>query len=367
MEEREIQALLIKYAEGKCTEEEKVLVESAYLLENERYTDELSKEAIAGDLAEVFRELPRPVRKIQMWPKIAAAACIVLALGIGLYVFRNSNSSAKKTDSYTNLISPGKNTATLTLASGKVIQLAGSKAGVVINASQFTYDDGTRIGSNNEAGYQTISTPNGGQYKIVLPDGSRIMLNAATTLRFPSNFHGLPTRTVELKGEAYFEVAKDKHHPFLVTAGDQKVEVLGTHFNIASYSEQPEIKTTLIEGSVKVSSIKSGLTKQLSPGQQATFSGNTINIQDIDVDDAVAWKNGYFMFNYESLEEVMVKISRWYDIDVQYDDATVKSTIFFGTISKFESITKVLNMLERTKKVKFQVDGRIIKVISRTK
>lgn len=367
MGEREIQALLIKYAEGKCTEEEKALIESAYLLENTKYTDEVSNEEIASDLAQVFTKLPRPNRQRQLWPKIAAAACMILAFSVGWYVFTNSNQQLKKSDSYANGILPGKNTATLTLASGKVIQLTGSKKGVVINASQFAYDDGTRIGSNNESGYQTISTPNGGQYKIVLSDGSQIMLNAATTLRFPSNFRGLSSRTVELKGEAYFEIAKDKLHPFLVTAGDQKVEVVGTHFNITSYSEESEIKTTLLEGSVKVSSLKTGLTKYLNPGQQASFSENAINVQDVEVEDAVAWKNGYFMFNYENLEDVMGKISRWYNIEVQYDDPSVKSVVFFGTISKFESILKVLNMLERTKKVKFQVNGRIIKVIRTAK
>ena len=366
MEERIIQALLIKYAEGKCTEEEKALVESAYLFENTTHADELSKEDISNDLAEIFNELPRPNRKRQLWPKIAAAACLVLASGVAMYVFINPGAKQKKAvPSYTNIILPGKNTAALTLVSGKIIQLTEAKKGVVIHTSQITYEDGTPITGNNETGYETISTPNGGQYRIVLSDGSQIMINAASTLRFPSNFHGSATRTVELKGEAYFEVAKDKLHPFLVTAGDQKVEVLGTHFNVAGYSDEPEIKTTLLEGSVKVSSLATGATRQLNPGQQASFSRNGINIKKVDVDDEVAWKNGYFMFNYETLEEVMLKISRWYDIKVQYEDPAVKSIVFFGTISKFERFSKVLNMLERTKKVKFLVDGRVVTIKNR--
>ncbi|MDB5158852.1 MAG: iron dicitrate transport regulator FecR [Mucilaginibacter sp.] len=366
MEEKGIQVLLIKYTEGKCTEEEKALVESAYLFENTRHTDDLSKEDISDDLAAIFNELPRESKKRQLWPKLAAAACIFLALSAMFYIFTKSGTETKKPANYTNVILPGKNTAALTLASGEIIQLSGAKRGIVIQPNQIAYEDGTPVRGNIESGYETISTPNGGQYQIVLSDGSRIMINAATSLRFLSNFRGLATRTVELKGEAYFEVAKDKLHPFLVTGGDQTVEVLGTHFNIANYSDGHEIKTTLLEGAVKVSSLKAGVTRRLNPGQEASFSGNGINIKNVDVDDAVAWKNGYFMFNYETLEEVMIKISRWYDIEVRYEDPAIKSIVFFGTISKFESISKVLNMLERTKKVKFLIDGRVIKIKSLT-
>jgi transmembrane sensor len=366
MDEKEIHDLLIKYAEGNCTPDEKALVETAYLLENSRHADELSKQEIARDLADVLTRLPQPYRQRQLWPKAVAAACMILALGAGWFLYQRSDGELKKKEIYSTLILPGKNRATLTLASGKVITLNSSKKGIVINAAQYTYDDGTQVANGNESGYQTISTPKGGQYNVVLSDGSQIMLNAATTLRFPSDFHGLAARNVELKGEAYFEIAKDKTHPFTVTSGDQKVEVLGTHFDVESYPENAEIKTTLLEGAVKVSSLKTGLTKHLMPGQQASFLANGINIKDVEAEDAIAWKNGYFMFNYETMEEAMTKIARWYDIKVEYTDPSVKNIVFFGTISKFESISKVLNMLERTKKVEFQVEGRIVKISNRS-
>jgi transmembrane sensor len=360
MEEKQIKALLTKYAEGKCSPEEEALLESAYLLDNESHAHELSEEEIESDIKAVFDALPRPIKRNTTWSKVAIAACLIVALGTGLLLFENSVEKQKKPAAYSVAIKPGKDAATLTLPSGNLIVLNGSKKGITINAKELAYDDGTKIGSNEEIGDQIINTPKGGQYKVVLPDGTLVILNAASSLKFPSTFKGAVSRNVELRGEGYFEVAKDKKHPFRVTAGGQEVEVLGTHFNISNYPEDTEIRTTLLEGSVKVSSINKSFNKMIKPGQQAAFANGGILVSNVDVDDAVAWKNGYFMFNYETLESVMLKISRWYDIEVKYDDPSIKDIVFFGTISKFENISKVLNMLERTKKVKFQINGRTL-------
>lgn len=363
MEEQEIKKLLIRYAEGKCTEEEKSLVESAYLFQEDHTPDGLTNESVSNDLSAIYDKLPKPRSASRIWYRVAAAACVFICLTVGLFKVYVQSPGKQNADKYVvNPILPGKNVASLTLSNGKVIPLQGAKQAVVINTKELSYQDGSPIANTADTGYQSVQTPKGGQYKVVLSDGTEIMLNADTYLKYPTNFQGLKNRKVELKGEAYFEVAKDKHHPFLVETGDQKIEVLGTHFNVSHYDNEPEIKTTLLEGAVKVTINKTALTKELRPGQQSTFAQNNLRVRDVETDDAVAWKNGYFMFNYERLDHVMLEISRWYNVDLTYDDPSLKNTIFFGTISKFNDISKVLNMLERTKKVKFEIEGRVVRV-----
>ena len=307
-------------------------------------------------------------RRPGFWPMIAAAAAIVLAIGAGIF-FYTGNTTLKKTYAYTNDIAPGKNGATLTLANGKKIYITDAEtgklaeqAGVSIHKTadgQIIYE--IKKGTDEKPEYNVLQTANGQQTQVILPDGSKVFLNAASSIRYPSSFVTFKERKVELDGEAYFEVSKDKIHPFIVSTSLQEVKVLGTHFNINSYKEAPNVKTTLLEGAVSIKTL-SGEGAILTPGQQAAVDGKKISVNEVETAYEVAWKNGYFLFNNENLNAIMETLCRWYNIRVKYDDPALKNELFFGKISKYENVSKILKMLERTDIVKFKIEGNSITI-----
>ncbi|MDO7744629.1 MAG: FecR family protein, partial [Pedobacter sp.] len=219
-------------------------------------------------------------------------------------------------------------------------------------------------------------TPRGGEYKVNLPDGTTVWMNAASSLKFPVQFNGRQ-RKVNLKGEAYFEVAKvttkelikgkqvTTRLPFIVETEKQDVQVLGTHFNVNAYAEEAITKTTLLEGAVSVSLVSTPKnlnpeTYYLQPGQQANLNGNSIKVMAADIEEAMAWKNGLFMFNGQDLEGIMKQVERWYDVDVVFSDNSLKTQTFKGTISRFKKISQLLEVLESTGSVHFTMEGRRI-------
>ena len=219
-------------------------------------------------------------------------------------------------------------------------------------------------GTSAEILYNTISTPRGGQYQLILADGTKVWLNSSSSLRFPSNFTG-DERKVTLTGEGYFEVAKNAAMPFKVeVAGKEEVKVLGTHFNINAYEDESNINTTLLEGKVEVTSFANKFSNILSPGQQAKLNtAGQIKINNqVDVEQVVAWKNGVFQFGDEmDIYSVMKQISRWYDLEVTYK-GNVSGDIG-GSISRNVTVSKVLNMLEIASELKFEVNGRKVLVM----
>lgn len=302
---------------------------------------------------------------------IASAAAIIVMLGIG-FLFYNHQSRQDRDTALANNIAPGKNSATLMLSNGKKIILSQAirgklavQAGVTISKTA----DGKlvyKIGNETSAGKNSnniLSTARGEQYQVVLPDGSHVWLNAASSLKYPASFADQQQRKVELTGEAYFEVAKDKAHPFIVKTAQQEVEVLGTHFNVEAYSDELAIKTTLLEGSVQVAALNGSKVK-IKPGEQAYLINNGLNIREADLDAAVAWKNGEFMFNSEPLENIMNKVARWYDVKIEFKANDMKSKTFDGTISRFDNVAKVLKKLELTGHVHFRIDKRTIIVMN---
>lgn len=373
MKEQEIQDLLIKYAEGKCTEEEIALIENAYLHENVSYTSDLTRDDISADLKEVFLLLPKSGRSIKLWRSIASAAAVFLVFAIGWWFLdtRDLGIQDHKSHHAINDISPGRNRATLALANGKMIPLSELKKGIIIDASKLNYSDGTVLSSSKvELGQvATIITPRGGTYMVILQDSTKVWLNAASTLKFPTSFAGLKKREIEINGEAYFEVAKDKAHPFIVVSRGQKVEVLGTHFNINNYNDEENVKTTLLEGSVRVSS-GNGISNNsaevktmiLKPGEQSIVESNVISIRNVDVRAAVAWKNGEFLFKENDFKQAMRVIARWYDVEVEYDPSAPKDFRLGGFISRSKNLSSVLSLIELTGKVHFKVEGRRILV-----
>ena len=315
-----------------------------------------------------------PVAKVIFltWQRWVAVAAVVLCL-IGLWYIYPANKTAtpiiasqKKT--VQKEIAAGGNHAILTLADGSTIVLDDAKNGDVTQQGTtkiIKLDSGKLAYINDRQPsdvivYNTISTPRGGQYEIVLPDGSHVWLNAVSSLNFPTSFSGT-NRNVALTGEAYFEVSKNKSMPFIVAIGETKVTVLGTHFNVNAYTDEKNIITTLMEGSVKFSGKDE--ERLLNPGQQSVYD-NTIHslmVKKADVSQAIAWKDGFFEFSNTDLGTIMRQIARWYDVDISYK-TTIKDVAYGGGISRKLNLTEVLRLLE-TSGVKFKIDNRKITVL----
>ncbi len=268
--------------------------------------------------------------------------------------------------SLANEVLPGRNQARLTLGDGSMISLDDTKNGKLASPG------GTQISklANGQVVYSvvdinhqeilsnTLTTPRGGQFRLTLPDGSIVWLNSASSITYPTAFAG-KERKVNVTGEAYFEIAHDASKPFLVSVNGMAISVLGTHFNINAYSDEGAIKTTLLQGSIRLSS--AGMATLLKPGQQAQVVGRTFTlVNDVDLEEVVAWKNGYFSFTKADLQTVMRQIARWYDVEITYE-GTIPDRQFGGKISRNSNVTEVLKILQETK-VHFRIDGRNIVV-----
>lgn len=373
MRDPEIKELLERFKAGESTDEE--LIKIRYWLHHfntvgQPHLTETELKAANKDMwLAISLSTETEVAKIyNNWPlrAIAALTVLLLVLGLGIYLIKKSPAAAVD---FTADIKPGGNKASLTLADGKAINLSDGKTGLNLQTKALSYIDGAQLHvALPVAGTNTLSTPRGGQYQLILPDGSKVWLNAASKLSFPASFAGQAQRRVQLTGEAYFEISKNKDQPFLVKTGNQEVEVLGTHFNVSNYKDTQGVRTTLLEGSVKVSELAANPGEQakkviLKPGQQAQFSAQAFEVKTVDPEIAIAWKDGLFSFRNEPLEDIMQKIARWYDADVMYQDTATRKKRFGGTISKFGQVSEVLSMLALTGEVHFKIEGRTITVM----
>ncbi|MGV3685232.1 MAG: FecR family protein [Daejeonella sp.] len=377
MDRNEIINLLKRYNSGNCSDEEKAIIESWYLQYRDNSAASLTEEERLDDLQSVFDALPLPqnARRYRVLPlyKIAAAVAAVFIVVLGIYFYRSQQTDTRLAQVIETKIVPGGTKATLTLSDGSRIILDDAETGVLASQSGVSIQktaDGQLIysvsnstapaaQSGNELMYNTIETPVGGSYQINLPDGTKVWLNAASSLSFPTKFSD-GSRVVKLTGEAYFEVAKNKHMPFSVKFNKQVVEVLGTQFNINSYTDEGADKTTLFEGSVRLSQGSKQVV--LKPGQQAVYEKDEMKVKDTDLEEALAWKNGYFMFKNENIKSIMRKIARWYDVEVSYS-GNIPDIGFGGTISRSTDITEVLNALQLTNSIHFKIEGRRITVM----
>ncbi|SMD11252.1 FecR family protein [Pedobacter nyackensis] len=389
MEENKAQALLKKYLAGNCTEEEKAMLESWYLERDLEIYPDMNAEERLADKQQILASLEQaiaPKKRNILWPKMAGIAAVAfVTISFGLYTYLIKNSPVQQSPVMAKAdVPPGGNKAVLTLANGQTINLSSNKKGIVIKTGTLAYNDGTKINTTTTDQRQTsakniISTPVGGNYQVVLPDGTQVWLNSASSLSYPTNFNARD-RKVEITGEAYFEVAKmmikdkanqgkERRMPFVVESKDQIVEVLGTHFNINSYMDENATKTTLLEGSVRVSASgarHSNLQQHnvvLKPNQQAILTGsNQITVQQVDAESEISWKNGYFKFN-EDIKSIMNKIARWYDVDVVYKPGVDLSQTFSGEVSNSRNVSVLLKVMELTGNVHFKVEGRRIIVM----
>jgi len=376
MEKLDVKSLIERYNNGTLSKEERAMLESWYISEVRSNKNYQGLEENLAKLDQNFMHIIGAEEKkgIKLWPRVAVAASFFAVLGLSLY-FYNSKSPDKLEQANVELadIDPAGNKAYLTLGNGKRIALTGASNGTIAEQANVKITktaDGQLVyviaennsGASSKLEYNTIETPNGGRYEIALPDGTHVWMNAASSLKYPASFASLKERRVELQGEAYFQVAKDKQHPFIVKTAQQEVKVLGTHFNINSYADEPEVRTTLLEGSVNVSNLKSKNSKILKPGQQATVNGNDLKVSGADVDQALSWKNGDFVFVGEDLKAVMRQVARWYDVEIEYQ-GNINSSGVVSTISRTKKLSQVLKALQINQGIHFKVEGRRVLVM----
>ncbi|QNK63472.1 FecR domain-containing protein [Pedobacter sp. PAMC26386] len=364
MENQKAKDLIQKYIDGTATQKERDILNAWYIQRSNSTIDEMPEPNYAYWNKKIGDQLPRAAKTTPIWSRYSAAAAIILIAWASLLFLKQYHQKTNQIISaVTADITPGKNSATLTLANGKKIILSdvtsgalAEEAGVSISKTkegQLVYEIEDSNSQTNQM--NTLTTANGETYQVRLPDGSLVWLNAASSLTYPTSLNKGDVRRVELKGEGYFEIAKDKKHPFVVKTAEQEVKVLGTHFNINAYHDERKTVTTLLEGSVKVSSSKE--QKTLFPNQQSSITEDGFFIKTVETDDVIAWKNGLFLFNDEPLGSIMRKLSRWYDVEVIYHDVD-QDKLFFGGVSRYDNVSKVLKKLELTGGVHFKIDGR---------
>ncbi|MDO3628347.1 FecR family protein [Mucilaginibacter sp. BT774] len=308
---------------------------------------------------------------------VQMAAAILIFLTAGLIVF--SNRKTRTTNQVTKnsppaVIKPGGDKAILTISGGKTILLDSAANGLVATtgAGEILKTQSGRIIYKTVASgsvtaltanieFNTLTTPRGGEYQLELPDGTKVWLDAASSISYPVAFTG-NSRRVKLTGQAYFEVTKNKEKPFYVDVNHTEIKVLGTHFNISAYNDDQAITTTLLEGAVQVTNNNS--LSILKPGQQAVVQSgsNAIVVSDANINNVMAWKNGYFIFNDDNIASIMRKVSRWYNVDVEYR-GNYNDQQFGGTFYRSKSISELLAHLEKIGKVHFKISGRRIIVM----
>ncbi|MHA4811807.1 FecR family protein [Flavitalea flava] len=366
-----IKFLLSKYLANQAEEEE--IQEILQWLRNHEHNEALLQEiweqqpspAPAADLQRMWMNieastLPVPILRLPFlrrnWQAVAAVFLLLVSGGWLLVNNHNHTTPAGQPPVAVQEIAPGKNGAVLTLADGSNISLDSTGNGVIANQKgtqvllkngQLEYDETGK--ASGEIVYNIMTTPKGRQFNLVLPDGSRVWLNAASSIKFPTAFKG-NTRSVEITGEAYFEVAKDKNKPFFVKAMNTETEVLGTHFNINAYEEEGIVKATLLAGSIRTTALNSarpGDAALLQPGEQAQIRPNEklIVVPNTDIEQTIAWKNGAFNFQNIGLKEVMRQLARWYDLQIVYEK-NVPNIIFGGEMSRNITLSDLLNGLK---------------------
>jgi len=357
--------LIRKYVSNTVSEKElQVFMELLRLGELDEYIDEDMDRRIR-----TIRDEKKRRGKKQLWVKWMAVCCLLFTLSLGSYFYFSGLHHVRTDDRMAEtVIAPGKNRATLILGDGSKVILSEEQEGVIMNAEEIKYADGTNVSGVNQVkgqSFNTISTPRGGQYQIILSDGTKVWLNAASSLRYPSVFPD-GERVVELTGEGYFEVAEsrvigDRHQkrkkvPFRVITINQEVEVLGTHFNINAYEDEKSVRTTLLEGRVKVKSMSSNSSKELLPGLQSILGPSDWKISKANIEESISWKKGIFYFKDTPIEELLRQVSRWYDIDVAYK-GVIPSEFYTGEMSRNVSLNVLLEFL-RGSGIRYDMEGR---------
>jgi transmembrane sensor len=362
--------LLRKYTEGTCTDEERYLFEQWYQelnRENRLRLTESELDEVEKEMLYVLSDRIQKPKAILLWPRIAAAMIVVLAVG-GYFFIQDSKDTQARLNQAQNKIVPGTNKALLTLSNGKQISLDDAQSGILSeegnqlvkksDSGTVSYESSGASATNQPLAYNTITTPKGGQWSVILPDGTKVFLDATSSIKYPTKFIG-KERNVDITGQAYFEVARNAKMPFQVRTKNQIVKVLGTHFNINVYPDEPLSAVTLLEGSVKISSgVKSALLK---PGQQAVMPKGTdnISVKKVDAENFIAWKTGRFYFSSADIQTVMRQLSRWYDVEVSYKGKMPQQQ-FNGDIQRNLQAKQLLDILSNYYNIPFKIEGKKI-------
>ncbi|ERJ58718.1 FecR family protein [Sphingobacterium paucimobilis] len=365
MEEKFYRELVDRYLSKELGEEE--LQVFFHLLDEGKLAPYLLQ-AMDEDLADEQDDVLVPKKQLRYIKPLlrGVAALLIASFALATYFYLNTpaKDSIIAEQQSNNTVMPGGNNAILTLANGQQIILNDAINGTVATDESFSVEkekDGLLVfrsasSSDNVSTnqYHTIETPKGGIYQVVLPDGSQVWLNSASSISFPVHFDG-SERRVSIKGEAYFDVVHNKNTPFKVLSKEQEIQVLGTKFNVNAYEDERSTKTTLVDGSVRVKT--SGKQLLLRPGYQAINpSDKPIYVQQADIQSVTAWKEGFFQFDRVDVQTLMRQLSRWYDIEIEYRGEIPKDE-FVGKIKRSEDINTILEIL-RYGKVKFELKGR---------
>jgi transmembrane sensor len=376
MTQEEFDLLYERCTSGKASLEEQQLFEESkdlFDLSDIPWTAEMgdyeaTRQMFLKDLDQRIAVTATVKMKKWHWP---VAASIVIAIGMGLLFIKYFDESREvKPVMAASAIGPGADKATLILSDGHQVLLKDSgkdliskNAYVTISKdgdNTLTYQSNNQTEGGDKELFNTLITPRGGQYALVLADGTRVWLNADSKLVFPINFNG-KERVVQLIGEAYFEVVKNKLKPFKVVTDQKTVEVLGTSFNVSAYRDEP-YHATLLTGLVKMK-FGSGPAVMLNPGNQATLnSKQSFEVSAVNAEDAIAWKKGVFLFKNENIQGVMQRIARWYDVDVDYKGDVYRKKLG-GSVSRYENLDELLKTIELTGKVQFKIQGRRVTVM----
>lgn len=328
--------------------------------------DHPSEAALEQVMDNAFERIENRIRKqkhrrIRKWLPYAAALIAVLSLSLYWLIRSSPIKQSNKTTAMIPDISPGADRAILILENGTSISLHENSPEIEVSERGIFYQDGTKVVEKTPVQQAILSTPRKGQYRLILPDGTRVWLNAESELSYPTAFQGAE-RLVTLKGEAYFEVAHDPAHPFIVQSHSQRVRVLGTSFNINAYSNEPGTVTTLASGRIELEDRLRNTKNLLTPGQQAVIGSGRLMIHNVDVEPYTAWKDGKFRFKGASLQEVLRQLERWYDVDIDYRNVPDDLKIF-ASIKRDKKLSSVLSALEESTGIRFTLEGRRLMVM----
>lgn len=377
--------IIWKKIHDQTTEEEEILLKSwlsSHSSHRKYYEDAINYYSNGTQFANSPAELKKALKKIHRKTgihspyintqiiTITSIAASILILIYFQFLRTSNNPEQQKTEQVAQSIVPGSNKAVLVLADGTEHDLSSGNNSVITEEGSEIKNSGNKLeytsksAQTTETKYNTLKIPRGGEYFLVLADGTKVWLNSETTLRFPVQFAS-DIRRVELTGEAYFEVSRNENVPFIVSSGNQQVKVLGTQFNISSYPDNQSILTTLVEGSVEVSLEGNPAEKtMLKPSEQSYLSMNESQIlkRNVDVAQYVAWKDGRFVFQDQMLEDIMKTLSKWYDVQVVFTNEDDKKLRFTGNLERYTDFNNILGKIERTNEVEFEITDKLITI-----